>query len=932
MTSFNKRIIILISIFSISFNGILNAQEMVGDSIINDQKRTVNVAYGEQPEWLVSSSVSSVEGSKLQKSFTSNLANTLFGRLKGLTVVQNGTGEPGQDSPSLYSRGLNTYGPGTGLLIIVDGFESTFEQLVPEEIETVCLLKDASATAIYGTRGANGVLLVTTKRGTLDRMAVNFSTQVGFQQAVDLPEFLGSYDYASLYNEGLTNDGEPAKYTQSDLEAYRTGNDPYFHPDINWYDQVLRSSAPMANYNLNFRGGNEGIRYFVSINALNREGLFKKTADDSEFSFNSRYSRYNLITNFDIRITKRFTANFTSGASVEEKPWAAANTSGSIFNTMARITPNSFPVYNPNLTYGGSSLYSNPLGDILENGLYNTYTKNYKVSLKLNHDLDMIAKGLSISVAGSLNDYSTGYNNRTRTYERFALSKNDLGDIIYNKFGQNTSLSGSTGGQAISRTVILQAFLNYYRSFDQHLIDAMLMANTDNRSASGLDFPYKHNNLGGRFTYSYDKKYIGEFSFSYMGSESFPKDKRYGLFPALSLGWIISDEEFMKGNNIINFLKVRGSYGLVGNEKISSTRFIYQQTFPGSTYYFGTSNSSFRQYTLGPLANSEVTWEKEKKMNLGFEATMLQRLGLSVDIFNQDRFDIVSLPYSTVPQYLGLNLPYDNVGKVNNKGFEATLSYHSDPAKDLQIFIDADVWYAKNKIIYNAELLQPFDYLYRTGHSVNQPFLLEAMGFFKDQSDIDSSPAQTFSIVRPGDLKYKDQNNDKIIDANDYVPIGKTGIPELSAGLTAGLKFKGFDLEAFFQGVSGRTIYLSGYYFQAFQNNGKVSPIALGRWTQSTASTATYPRLSASNNLNNYQSSSFWQRNGDFIKLRNLELGYCLPDELIHRINLEMVRFFINGTNLLSIDHLNDYGIDPEASIVSYPNTRIYSLGIRLQF
>lgn len=414
-----------------------------------------------------------------------------------------------------------------------------------------------------------------------------------------------------------------------------------------------------------------------------------------------------------------------------------------------------------------------------------------------------------------------------------------------------------------------------------------------------------------------------------MGSENFPKSHRYGFFPAASVGWILSNEKFLKDNRTITYLKLRGSYGLSGNDQIGGSRFAFQQQYPyTAAYYLGSTNTQAFGLAQGAY-NPDVSWEKQKTLNVGVELTLANQLTLGLDAFQNKRYDILVAPNSTVPQYTGITLPLLNQGRVGNKGFEATIRYTGKPTGSLQYLVDVSSWYAQNRIDYNAEAIRLYDYQYATGQAIGQPFGLEAIGLFKDQADIATSPKQIFAPVQPGDIKYKDQNGDGIINQNDTRPIGNTATPTLTVSLHSRLQYKGFDLEFLFQGVSGRTAYFGGTYFQAFQNNGQVAPIALDRWTPETAATATYPRLSASNNLNNYQFSSFWQRDGSFIKLRSLELGYTLASQLIGRVGLTNARLFVNGTNLFSLDHLKGY-IDPEVSS-GYPALRTVSLGLRVR-
>lgn len=936
------RLILLMGVVSQTSRGQQTASDSLMPVTLVNQPLYLNrnadrpIAYGRQPVWKITSAQSAVSGSDLQKNFTTNLGNTLFGRLPGLTVQQSG-GEPGNDAPTLIGRGINTFGgAGRNLFVLVDGFESSYEQLVPDEIESVTLLKDASATAIYGMRGANGVLLVTTKRGTDGPLVVNVSTQQGFHTAQRLPQFLGSYDYTRLYNEGLRNDGKAPRYTDTDLEAYRTGSDPYFYPNVNWYKEVLKKTAPIANYNLNFRGGSSTVRYFVLLNAIQSNGLYKNVGDMDPESVNSTYSRFNFRSNVDINLTKRLSASLTLGGSVEDKANPAGTTTGNLFNSLATLPPNSFPVYNADGSFGGTSALTNPLANLLQTGSYTSNGRTLQSTLTFTEQLDMITQGLTASAAVSFNNFFRSYSDKTKTYERVFATKSATGEIVYNRFGQVTSLVGNEANSDQWRNVIFQGFLNYDRTFGNHGLSALMMYNSDsytnisNTTTAVQSLPFKHSGVGGRVTYSNRNTYIGELSFGYMGSENFPKGQRYGFFPAASVGWVASNETFLKKNATVTYLKFRGSFGLAGNDQIGGTRFMFQQTYPyTAAYYLGTANTQVFGLAEG-ASNPDVSWEKQKTLNVGVDLTLAKRLDVSMDLFQNKRYDILVSPNATVPQYTGIPLPLLNQGKVDNKGLEASIRYFSKTTTGLQYMVEASGWYAQNKIVYNAEAIRLFSYQYTTGQPVGQPYGLEALGLFRDQADIAASPQQLFAPVQPGDIKYKDQNGDGIINQNDTRPIGNTSVPTLTVNLHSKLAYKGFDLDFLFQGVTGRTAYFGGSLFQAFQNNGQVAPIALDRWTPETAATATYPRLSAANNLNNFQYSSFWQRDGSFIKLRSLELGYTLPTPLLDKVQLTTARVFLNGTNLFSLDHMQGY-TDPEVS-GGYPTLRTVSAGVRLQF
>lgn len=924
-----RRILLVSLLFGMNCSFAMARTLRVDTLLQNDINK---VAYGMQPKWMTTGAVSSVRGNEL-KSFVPNIANMLNGRIPGLVVQQWGC-EPGADSPAMNARGVNTYGSGTGLFIVIDGFQSTeayFQQLTPQEIESITLLKDASATAIYGSKGANGVLLITTKRGTSDKIKINFSIQSGFQQPFRLPEFLGAYDYATLYNEALVNDGKSPFYTPMDLEAYKTGNDPIFHPDVDWYGTILRKAAPITNYNFTASGSNEYFRYFVLLNVLDDRSLYRKAGNVSDFSKNGTYTRYNFRTNIDVKLSKRLQGAITLGGTIEDKtnPGTSENTSG-MFDLMSSIAPNAFPVYVSTGMYGGNSMYSNPLGDLMQTGYTSYNGRSLQAIFQLKGDLGFITPGLSVNGAVGFNTYFKSYSKKSRQYARYSVDRDNADEIIYTTYGQNTSLAGDESSSSQWRDYSLQASLNYNRTFNGlHNIDAIYLGSYNDYVVTGTDLSYKNIAMGGRVTYSYDKRYIGEFSFGYNGTENFPKGHRFGFFPAGSLGWILSNEAFLKGNPILNYLKLRASYGIVGNDNIGGIRYMFDQYYDGYGYHLGNSNNVQDGLVQGKLANPDVTWEKEKKFNVGFEATLVNKIDVSFDYFIQKRSNILSQPYRTVPDYLGISRPDINIGKVDNKGLETSIRYNGIGKKDLTYFVETSLWYAKNKVVYNAEAIQENEYLYGTGRIVGQPFVLEAIGFFKDEDDILKSPTQTFTDVRPGDIKYKDQNKDGKIDSNDYYPIGYTSMPQITLGLHGGITFKGFDMDIFFQGAANRTVYCGGKYYHAFQNDGKISSIALGRWTPETAETATYPRLSSENNLNNYQASSFWQKNGNFLKLRSLEIGYTLPFQLSRKINLEKVRIFANGTNLFSLDHMDGF-TDPE-TMSGYPALRIISFGLSIQ-
>lgn len=960
---------ILIALVSILLpNNAAQAQKISMESEDNVDSVTVKsldlrpIGYDVQPAKHISSAISIVKGTDLEKNFSLNLGNTLYGRLPGLSVTQGGF-EPGAATPNLFIRGVNG-GAINAPLYIIDGFISNgnatsnaFMQLMPEEIESISILKDASALAIYGARAANGVVLVTTKGAKEGKLKISFTTKQGFNQAQQLPKFLDAYNYASLFNEALANDGLPARYTDADLKAYQDGSDPVFHPNVNWYNEVLRPRAAVSNYNLTFSGGDRFVKYFVMLNALSSQGLFRKFGDLNDESSNSKYDKYNFRSNLDINLSKRLSAEFKIAGSIEQSLNPNNYTTGGTFGLLASLPPNAFPVYNPNGSYGGTALYANPVGNLLSTGFGRDNSRTILTSLKLTQQLDVITEGLSVSAAVSINNFFESGSRKSKQYPRYLVSKGVIGDTTYSPaVGQLTSLAGTEETLDQYRNFITQVFLNYKRTFGKSDISAMAMFNSDNVTVFGPTFdpsvptanstdPYRHNAGAGRFTYVYNDKYIAEFSMAYMGTDIFAPGKRYGYFPAASVGWVVSNEKFLKNSKAINYLKLRGSYGLVGNDIIASqglsTRYAFTPTFSGGGYFFGTGNAAVGGFAENTLANPNITWEKEKSVNVGFDATLFRNFDVSVDYFNRDRYDILVSSNSTTPLFSGIITQNLNQGKANNKGVDLAIRYHSGKEKAFQFFIEPTVSYFKNKVVFNAEAFQLNTGLYGTGQQIGQPFGLKAIGFYSPEDiaqraiDPKSVPAVLTEIIRAGDIKYQDIGGpegkpDGIIDGNDRMPIGNVGLPKLMGGLHTGFNFKGFDLDLIFQGVTGNTVYLGGNTFHAFQSNGQVAPIALGRWTPQTAATADYPRLSSKDNLNNYQFSSFWQRDGSFIKLRSAEIGYTLPTDIISRVRLSSARFFLNGTNLFSLDKI-EYG-DPESlSAASYPVTRTITVGLKIQ-
>ncbi len=874
-----------------------------------------------------------VKGDDL-KSFTTNIWNNIEGHLPGVTILQSSE-LPGTESATVLGRGLSTFTGSNTPLIIVDGFESTIDHLSVHEIEKIEFLKDATATAIYGLRGANGVISVTTKKGLKSPLKVTFQAQVGLQQATRTPKYLDSYNFALLYNEAERNDGilNPT-YPDYALEAYLTGSDPYLYPNVNWYNEVMRKNSPIYNAALSFTGGSETIKYYVLLDLLGNESLLFKGASLSENTKNSKYNRYNVRSNLDIKVTDNFSAAIKVGVSVEDNDVPGSTTAMSDFyNLLDMVNPNSFPVTNPDGSFGGNSRFNNPLGILTETGFVSSNARTLNAQLRLTEKLDFITPGLSLSGLISFNNYHIGYSEKSKDFERYSMTRDEDGNPEYRLAGgQNSSLVGKESDSSQWRIFSVQGRIDYSRQFGIHAIDGNAFFNYDERTIDKSD-PYRHIGFGGRLSYTLLNRYIADFSLGVESSEVFAKGHRTGYFPAGSLGWVISNEDFLKGNSTISLLKLRLSYGLTGNDNIGGRRFMYKQNYIYRTSYSLGSSSAInlvRGISQDALANPDVTWEKDRKLNIGIDATLLDRLQVSADFFDNRRSDILCIPYNMIPTFIGGELPYMNLGKVKNQGFELSTRWDDTFSRKGNYYVNFTAAMAKNKIMYNSEAPESDTYRLKTGRPINQPYYLEAIGFYS-QEDIDNPDVAKpeWKSVLPGDIKYKDQNGDNIINNRDFYPIGHTNIPEVTLGLGLGSSFHGFDISAFFQCALNRDVYLSTPYYKAFQNRGKVSEVALNRWTPETAATATYPRLTVSDDPNNYQSSTFWLKNGDFLKLRNIEVGYTFTNCIKTQYIKADLRLYVNATNLFSIDNVK-YS-DPEI-LSGYPAIRTYSFGLKLNF
>jgi TonB-linked SusC/RagA family outer membrane protein len=900
---------------------------------------TVPVLFGEQRRDQVTAAISRVSSADMRKSHTATIGNTLFGRLPGVAVMQS-VNTPGFDDATIYIRGRQTF-QNNGFLVLLDGFPiNKFSQLSTDEIESVTVLKDAAALAMYGIKAANGALLITTKRGKYsNKINIAFNARYGYQQPTQLPKMVGSYDFARLYNEALANDGLPALYTQKDLDGYQSGANPYLYPNVNWYNEALRKGSGLQNYSLSFNGGNSNARYFLMMGFMNNQGLYAHT--DQEHNANIGYQQINFRANVDLNITKRLSAQIGLGGDIEDRKFPPVSTE-SMWQNMAIYAPNLYSVRTPEGNITGTPTFpNNPLGDLLEKGFQSRHDRTVQATLKLNEKLDFITPGLNLFGTVFFNsEFNSRYDKtRSNAYYEPIRTKSSTGEdsLYYLQRGIGTDLAISVGNNVENNRVTFMGGFDYKRTIDEHEIGALVMYFQDKYSNLGDQSAFAMQNLAGRLTWGYKQRYFGEVGFSYSGTENYAPGKRFGFFPAVSAGWLLHKENFWQPNNAITYLKFRASAGIMGNDRAPSalSRFPYTQywgTQSNQGYYFGTGQTFYNALVQLRIANPDMTWEKAIMYNAGIESKWLKdKLTFNTEVFYQDRNDILVDMSGVVPSLSGVSQQiYENKGKVNSYGAEVEVQYN-DKAGQLTYFTGAQFSFARNTIKENFESPKKEDYSVRKDHPISQNFGLEAIGYFRDESDILSSPVQTFSVVRPGDLKYKDQNKDGVIDVNDEIAIGTHSYPEIIYSFTGGLAWKGFDLDFLFQGSSNRTVNLNNYLFQPFINNANISEWAAeGHWTPQNHADAKFPRLTTLSSANNYRASTFWLRNVTQLRLRNVELGYTLNRTIIPRMPFESLRIYVSGLNLVSWDNLEP-DVDTETMGLGYPPLKVLTVGLSLK-
>lgn len=958
-------------------------------------QEVVVVGYTKQRKETMIGSVATITTKDLTQSPTANINNALAGRLPGLIVNQYAGGEPGVDQSELFIRGKATYG-NQSAIVIVDGIERDMSYLAPDEIETFTILKDASATAAYGIRGANGVIVITTKRGkAAEKATVNLKASIGINQPIGFPEYLGSADYATLYNEARLNDAKMTGadisslnlFSQQAIDNFRRAkgdNSDGLGYDWDYYDFAFKPGL-QEDVSLSIRGGTDKVRYYVLANYFSQGGNYKYS-NAGEYDSQTKFTRYNFRSNIDININRYLSTRLDLGARITDRN-APGTTAGRLMTICATQPPylpilveeNAHPQneeyiqQNPRgMLYGDNIYRYNLLGELSRTGYLNEKNTYLNGSFAMNLDMEFLTKGLKAEVMFSydasegrwinrkLDTYKDGY----REYPKYATFMPIEGSDAYmagghytgayktgNKYDIDQTIGNGFSHNASDGRTYIQARLDYNRLFsNRHEVTAMLLANRGNRTVNN-ELAYHSQGITGRFAYYYNQKYLMEFNFGYNGSENFAPGKRYGFFPAGSIGWVVSEEEFMKKASWIDFLKVRASYGLVGSDNVSS-RFPYLAFYGGGSGYdfgnnFGTNVGGTSE---GNLANANLTWEKARKLNVGIDFTTLnQRLALTIDAFYEYRFDIITDMNSDgimgYPDIVGKDAALQNLGEVSNRGVDIELSWNDKIGKDFRYYIRPNLTFSRNRLEYKAEVARKNSWRKETGKRLYENFVYVFDHFVADQEEADRLNKigyQPWGQLIPGDVVYKDLDRNGVIDDEDRTAMGNPRSPELMFGIPFGFQYKNFDFSVLLQGATKSSILLNGaavFDFPQFEQDkiGRVKKMHLDRWTPETAATAKYPALHYGTHDNNKNgNSSLFLYDASYLRLKNVEIGYNVSPKLLRKFHVQQARIYVQGLNLLTFDKLGDVDIDPETKSGDgaswYPIQKVFNFGIDITF
>lgn len=935
----------------------IGTQSIVNVQMVSDTQgldEVVVVGYGSQKKESVVGAITTVRPSALQANQTRTLSNALAGQLAGIIAVQR-TGEPGYDSSDFWIRGINTFGANANPLVLVDGIERDINSISAEEIESFSILKDASATAIYGVRGANGVILVETKKGKLGNPRVVVKADYGVSSPTKLPKFVDGATFMEVTNEARRLSGQPVAFTSEQIAATREHTDPDLYPDVNWLDLLTKNTAPSMRASVDVNGGTERLRYSLIVSYFNEEGYMVR---DKNVGYNNKLSasRYNVRSNVELNLTNSTLLSVNMGGYIYNR--RSPGDISAILNDAFKQTPVAHPAVYSNGQFPKNADQKNPWVEATQQG----YTKNYQSSIQSTVSLEQDMKGiwaplegLKAKVTFAFDNWNFSNQDRKKTPTQYwATGRDEESNLITNIVNEGDEFLGYGKNGGGNRTLYFESRLSYDKNFRDHTLNGLILFNmreyVDGDAGSAIQsLPYRNVGLAGRLAYDYSDKYFAEFNFGYNGSENFKRGYRFGFFPSIAVGWLLSNEPFLENNKVISKLKIRGSIGLVGNDKISNgRRFAYLSTINGGNgYQWGwTGNQGYGGYQEGEFGIPNLTWETATKANLGLELGLWNLINLQVDVFKENRKDIF-MQRNTIPEIAGFAVtPYANYGKVENMGTDISLEINKNVGKDFAYSIRGNFTFARNKVI---EIDEPAALKEttrsRTGQSLNQHYGLIALGLFTPDDFVDPEKGilkegipEQFGVVKPGDIKYMDLNEDGVVSSLDQCPIGKPYVPEIVYGLGGSLRYKNFDISLFFQGSGNFTNSLGGDNFIPGSGSGALGNMFTNvddRWKEDDPynQNVFWPRLSSYTNVNNNQASTWWLADSRFVRLKNAEIGYTIPKRWQNACRLSHARLFLKGTNLLTFSPFKLW--DPELGSTTglkYPNQKIYSVGFELSF
>lgn len=931
----------------------------IGITLVPENKELddiVVVGYGTKKKITNTGAISAINGDEIRETPTASIQNSLAGRLPGFSSQQR-SGQPGSDGSVMLIRGLSTItndpnNTAAQPLVIVDDLEygGPISEIDPDQIESLTILKDASTTAVYGVKGANGVIVITTRRGKIGRPVVSFRSEAGAQSPTITPKFLDSYNSALLRNQALANDGLPPDWTAKDIQLFKDGTDPYGHPNIDWMKTLIRPFSMQSVNNLNISGGTERTKYFVSAGYLWQNGMVKDFTTSPDFNSNYYYKRYNFRSNLDVQATKTLSLNLDISGNYSERNepniGGRNNRNKVLFeiNDYVQLPPFAYQLYNPDGSYGSNpskyGTYSNNvIGRFALGGYNRSFDNDVTVNLRATQKLDFITKGLSIKAIVGYNAYFRFWRSMTRS-DAFPSFGYNASTGVYTPFNPSVyeipqpALGYYADAPNSYKKLNYQFSANYDRTFNGHHAYALGLFNQTSNT-TGINTPIVFRGFVLRAGYDYKQRYLVEFNGAYNGSSVFSSDKRYALFPSVSVGWNIAKESFvMEHFKFIDLFKLRASVGLVGSDQLPNNpatgtpyAYVYQQNYNSSgSYSIGNVSRTINGIVEGTLGTN-VTWEKERQTDYGVDIKLFNgKLGITADYFDRERRDIL-ITRGSVSTILGVGVPPVNIGRVQNKGFEIEATYNGNIHK-LTYTVRANVAVAKNKILFQDEAEPAYPWLAGTGHSVGYLKGYTFLGFYKDSADVANSP-KTPIAAKPGDPKYADLNKDGIIDVNDQRIMKYTNLPTTNLGFTGTLGYKGFSFSFTFQ---------SALNFVMRRNlPGNYTTRRLDSWSPTNNINPSLPRLTTIASVGDYD-SDFWFRRMDYVRLKTVSLGYQIPNKLVKRLSLSGIRVYASGYNLFTfmLVQKNIYDFDPEAPTSTeggeYPVQKVVNLGMQITF